>query len=274
MPIFRLLQTDFWKALWPKLRAYLKPYLYEFRSRARGVALTVLTSVWLLGFAAAALSLWAFSWLSVQVFRPTTEAFDVTVLRAIETLHAPWLDRLIVHLTGLGDPTVISIVSIGFALWWLARGAWKRSLVLAIAVGGGSGLNALLKLQFSRARPELWERIIDARFYSFPSGHAMMSFITYGSIGYFLLRRFPRQRWQIAIATALVVLSIGFTRLYLGVHWLTDVLAGYAAGLVWLSVCIVVWEALDRRRWNEPTSIQATRESDAEDAESVAFGDR
>lgn len=240
--------------LWAKLRSVL----YWLKTRTRAGAIAILTSFWLVGLAVAALSLWLFSFLAVQVFRPATQTFDVAVLRAIENLHAPWLDRLVVHFTGLGDPTVVTVASIVFAVLWLVRKEWKRSLALAIAVGGGAALNALLKVQFSRARPELWERIIDVKYYSFPSGHAMMSLIVYGLLGYFLIRRFPKFRVQIAVGASFMILGMGFTRLYLGVHWLTDVLAGYAAGIVWLAVCIVAWEVLRRRTWNEPTPIQAT----------------
>ena len=86
---------------------------------------------------------------------------------------------------------------------------------------------------FDRDRPELW-KLVDSKTHtsSFPSGHAMMSLVIYGLIGYLLAVRLPRWRWWIAIGTILIVTIIGFSRLYLGIHWPTDVAAGYAAGLI------------------------------------------
>jgi undecaprenyl-diphosphatase len=96
----------------------------------------------------------------------------------------------------------------------------------------------LLKLLFGRARPALWDRIIHVGLHSFPSGHAMVSIVIYGFIGYILAKQFPQWRGRIFALTFVLIVAIGFSRLYLGVHWPTDVVAGYAAGLVWLIACI------------------------------------
>ncbi|WP_342746009.1 phosphatase PAP2 family protein [Brunnivagina elsteri] len=95
----------------------------------------------------------------------------------------------------------------------------------------------LLKELFTRTRPSLWKHIIDVGHYSFPSGHAMISLVIYGFISYVLAKEYPQYKKQIYAATTLLILTIGFSRLYLGVHWATDVIAGYAAGLLWLIVC-------------------------------------
>lgn len=94
----------------------------------------------------------------------------------------------------------------------------------------------------------LWERVVDVSHYSFPSGHAMISMVTYGMIGYLLVSKFPQWRGWITSLTLILVTGIGLSRLYFGVHWPTDIVAGYAAGLVWLLACIFslqVWQ--DRR---------------------------
>ncbi|MEW6497887.1 MAG: phosphatase PAP2 family protein, partial [Cyanobacteriota bacterium] len=130
--------------------------------------------------------------------------------------------------------------------------------ILVIAAVGAAVLNNLLKILFGRARPELWERIVDVRQYSFPSGHAMISLVIFGMIGYLLSTKFPQWRGWIIGLTIVLVTGIGLSRLYLGVHWPTDIVAGYAAGLVWLFACIFslqVWQ--DRRLATEKLNSSA-----------------
>ncbi len=94
----------------------------------------------------------------------------------------------------------------------------------------------------------LWQRSVDVSFYSFPSGHAMVSLVIYGMLSYLLATRFHRKRKSILSVTILLIAAIGLSRLYLGVHWPTDVIAGYAAGLVWLIACIFSLEVWRQRR--------------------------
>ena len=129
-------------------------------------------------------------------------------------------------------------------IWLLKQQRRATAMTLLIAAIGAIGLNVWLKHLFSRARPALWNHIVDVGNYSFPSGHAMVSLVIYGLIGYILATQFPQQQKLITSFTAILIAAIGFSRLYLGVHWPTDVLAGYAAGLVWLITCIIslrVW---------------------------------
>jgi membrane-associated phospholipid phosphatase len=141
-------------------------------------------------------------------------------------------------ITFIGDPLVLFISCLILGTWLLRLKQKSEATTLAIAAIGAIGLNILLKHLFSRARPALWDRIVDVGQYSFPSGHAMVSMVIYGFIGYILANRYRRQQWWIVSLTTLLVIAIGFSRLYLGVHWPTDIIAGYAAGLVWLIACI------------------------------------
>lgn len=98
-------------------------------------------------------------------------------------------------------------------------------------------------------RPALWELVnSNPRTSNFPSGHAMMSLVIYGLIGYLLGKRFPQWRWWIFIGIMLLVTAIGFSRLDLGIHWPTDIVAGYAAGLIWLALSILYLEVRWKRR--------------------------
>jgi len=163
---------------------------------------------------------------------------DTSILLAIQKLHTPLLDRIMLGITSLGDPTVLLLVSLGLGFGLRYHNRRFQATTLGIAAAGAILLNCLLKLVFGRARPALWDRLIHVGLHSFPSGHAMVSIVIYGFIGYILAKQFPQWRGRIFALTFVLILAIGFSRLYLGVHWPTDVVAGYAAGLVWLMACI------------------------------------
>jgi undecaprenyl-diphosphatase len=140
------------------------------------------------------------------------------------------------------------VVCLCLGIWLLYRGQRSEATILLIAAVGAIVLNNLLKIAFGRARPMLWERVVNVGQYSFPSGHAMISLVIFGISGYLLSSKFPQWRGWIISLTLVLVIGIGLSRLYLGVHWPTDIIAGYAAGVVWLVTCIFslqVWQ--DRR---------------------------
>ncbi|MFN6571250.1 phosphatase PAP2 family protein [Dendronalium sp. ChiSLP03b] len=164
---------------------------------------------------------------------------DTGILLAIQKLHTPLLDRIMVGITFLGDPLVLLLICLGLEINLLHDNRRREANTLGIAAVSAVGLNYLLKVLFGRVRPALWNRIINVGHHSFPSGHAMVSMVLYGFIGYILAKQFPQWQKQIFISTILLIVAIGFTRLYLGVHWPTDVIAGYAIGLVALMACIL-----------------------------------
>ena len=208
----------------------------------RSKLLSLITAIRLAGLAIAALALWGFSEIAEEVLEKETHTFDTEILLALKRLHTPVLDRITIGFTFLGEPRLLLVICLTLGTILLVRSHRSEALTIAIAGVGAVGLNTLLKQLFGRTRPLLWERVVDVRFYSFPSGHAMISMVIYGLLGYFLSSRFPRWRWLIATLTVLLVTAIGFSRLYLGVHWPTDVIAGYTAGIVWLITCILTLE--------------------------------
>lgn len=199
----------------------------------------LLSTVRLVGLMAAGLALWSFAEIADEVLEKETQAFDTSILLGLRELHNPLLDRLMIAITFLGEPTELTVLCLALGAWLLWRGQRSEATTLAIAAAGAVGLNFLLKDVFARARPALWDRIVDVRYYSFPSGHAMLSMVVYGLLGYLLATHLRRWRVGILASTVVLIAAIGFSRLYLGVHWPTDVLAGYAAGLVWLMTCIL-----------------------------------
>jgi undecaprenyl-diphosphatase len=188
------------------------------------------------------LSIWGFFEIAEEVLEQETTAMDTEVLLMFKDLHTPLLDLVVTAITFLGDPRILSFVCFILGIALVMRGMKAEATTIAIAAIGSVLLNTVLKKIFSRARPELWERILDVSSYSFPSGHALVSLVIYGIFGYLLSTRFPRWRVWLAIVTLGLIIAIGLTRLYLGVHWPTDIVAGYTAGMVWLMACIISLE--------------------------------
>lgn len=148
-------------------------------------------------------------------------------------------------LTSLGSAKTLTVFAIAVALLMLWRGQHVLSRVWGL-VFAGCLLNDVLKSFFQRHRPQFPNPFVTEASWSFPSGHAMGSLIGYGLLAYLLWMAVPRMRLAIAMGTALLVSAIGFSRLYLGAHYFSDVIAGYAAGIVWLSVSISGIEMLQR----------------------------
>jgi undecaprenyl-diphosphatase len=211
--------------------------------------LSLLLTIPVVGLLLAALAIWVFAQIADEVVEQETTNIDTLILQTIRLGHTPLLDQIMVGIAFLGQPSVLVVISLGLGIWLLIQRRPFEATTLAIAALGAAGLNYWLKQMFARDRPALWERVVDVRYYSFPSGHAMVSMVIYGLIGYLLATRFRRWRVLILSFTTILILAIGFSRLYLGVHWPTDVAAGYAAGLVWLIACIFSLE-IWRNRFN------------------------
>lgn len=155
--------------------------------------------------------------------------------------------RIITH---FGGATVLLVGGLLVVLVLVTRRHHLLALVWMIAVAGGAALNEVLKVAFQRPRPAFGERVVSAHGYSFPSGHAMGALVFYGLLAYLLAIGMGRrwQRWLVVGVLGLLVLTIGLSRMYLLVHWCSDVLAGYAVATVWLITCVTAIETVRRRR--------------------------
>lgn len=147
----------------------------------------------------------------------------------------------------LGAQVLIGLLVIT-AIVLVTRRNWRHLAVLCVTCGGGALLDLALKDSFQRARPSFASEFINYASWSFPSGHAMNSLIVYGLLADWISERFPRARLAITLSAAGLVGLIGFSRIYLGVHYVSDVLAGYSAGFVWLTVCVTGFRFAERRR--------------------------
>jgi membrane-associated phospholipid phosphatase len=186
-------------------------------------------------------------WLCQEVLEQERFRLDLTILTTIHHWANPTLDAVMLNLTRLGNPefvVVIVVTSLGWLLWRQQR---STAQLLAIACLGALVLNQGLKLVFTRDRPLLWPRLITETSYSFPSGHALGSVVLYGFLAYLLAMRWPHYTGLIYAATAALVLAISLSRLYLGVHYPTDILAGCAIGFLWLMVCITMLKLQTQR---------------------------
>ncbi|MGB3135171.1 MAG: phosphatase PAP2 family protein [Nodosilinea sp.] len=180
------------------------------------------------------------SQLSDEVLEQEAFVFDEHILLWIHQFANPALDRAMLAITQLGNPsTVVPLACIGVS-WFCFRRRWQMAMFFFITCLGGAVLSTGLKLAFSKVRPALWPQLITETTYSFPSGHALGSMVLYGLIAYLLANRYANLRGLIYGVAVVLIAAIGLSRLYLGVHWPTDVLAGYSTGFLWLSVCIML----------------------------------
>jgi undecaprenyl-diphosphatase len=201
--------------------------------------LTVVAAVWLAaGLAVSTFVIWAFFGLADEVLEGDSRAFDRAVLLWIHDNFPDWWNEPMRLVTALGYYYVV-VPLLAVAIFAFYRRGWRLSAVLLVVSTGGSiVLTTVLKGVFRRARPELFDSGYQASFYSFPSGHATVAVGFYGMLTVILAYRLRgAARWAVAACGLLVVLLIGFSRLYLGVHYPTDILAGYLSALLWL-VCV------------------------------------
>jgi len=191
---------------------------------------------------------YAFAKLAELVREGYTQAFDEAVLRWMERHQTEWLERLMVEVTMLGTwIVVLSIVSVAALFLWLTRHQYSAMLLL-LATAGGIGLNNILKLGFARPRPQVFEWGTHVSSSSFPSGHAMSSTVVYFTVAYLAARLQKTHLARVATlaVAAVIVAAICFSRLYLGVHYPSDVVAGVLIGLAWAAFCMATLEAIQR----------------------------
>ena len=183
--------------------------------------------------------------ITTELLLAQTEAIETKILWQIQQLSHPLLDRVMLAITVLVNPEVAVLVFLItlILLWW--RRAHRETLMFSVVCGGSVILNQGLKLLFKRPRPDLWPPLITEHTYSFPSGHALQGTVLYGAISYLLANRFPRWANWLYGGAILLVGAIGLSRLYLGVHWPLDVLAGWTVGFLWLIICIFLLRLQD-----------------------------
>ena len=190
-----------------------------------------------------------------RVVEGDTRAFDETVLLALRDQKNPsypigpaWLQVMFRDITSLGGYALVVLISLAVIGYLLMDGKRGAAVWVLVSVGGGAVLSNLLKLAIERPRPGLVAHMVEVNTTSFPSGHATLAAVTYLTLGALLSRVEARRRAKIYVLTVAVALTvlIGVSRIYLGVHWPTDVLAGWCVGAAWAMLCWRIALALQR----------------------------
>ena len=181
-------------------------------------------------------------------------AFDEAFAEALQDRRTPRLDRAFAAISALGAGRVLTLLTAIGVVIMIRQGDRPVALVWGLSQAGGGLLNYLLKETFERARPAFADAAFGVTGWSFPSGHAMGTFVFCGVAGYLLAR--ATRSWSVAAATVAVAaawsMAMAFSRLYLGVHYASDVVAGLVAGAAWVAVCVSAMEVIRRRRRGGP----------------------
>jgi undecaprenyl-diphosphatase len=221
----------------------------------------------LLLLALAIAGLWAFAEVADEVLEGTTRDLDRDLLLLLRAPGDPatpigptWVQEIMRDLTALGGTAILTLATFAVAGFFLLRGKRASALYLLFAVGGGLLLSTLAKEFFARPRPDLVPHGSFVHTASFPSGHSMLAAVTYLTLGVLVARTLPQRRLKIYVLAlaALVTGLVGISRVYLGVHWPSDVLAGWLAGVAWACLCMLGARWLARRGEVEPEAREDT----------------
>lgn len=193
-------------------------------------------------------ALWLFAELAGEVLEGETQRLDTALLTWIHSTSPGWLETPMRLVTVLGYPWVVVpplVLAVGIFYF---KGLKSSAVLLLVSVPGAAILGIALKTFFERARPDLFDTGYEASFYSFPSGHAITAVSLYGVIIFLIAIHLEGwRRWTVVVAGTVLVLLIGFSRLYLGVHYPSDVAAGYLASSFWVAtvgMALILWRSL------------------------------
>lgn len=207
-----------------------------------------------------AAAVWGFIELADEVMKGTTEALDEKLLLALrdpadlsDPIGPHWVEEMGRDLTALGGVGILTLFVLSILGFLLLRRQFHACLYLALSIGGGMLASSLLKIFFSRPRPDLVAHGSYVYTTSFPSGHSMMATATFFTLAALLasLESSRRIRAYLLCMATIFSLLVGVSRVYLGVHWPSDVLAGWAAGIAWALLCWFVAQRLQRRHMIE-----------------------
>jgi undecaprenyl-diphosphatase len=248
------------RARWRKWLARLRP-----RDRAElGL---------LVGSVAFLLLILSISRLASEVFEGDTQRFDKQILVSLRSAADPttpigpaWLTSAALDITALGSATVLGLVVLAIGGFLVLQGTWRTGLFVVLATSGAWFINAALKQFFQRPRPDVVTHLRDVMTTSFPSGHALTSAVVYLTLGALSMRIAKRRitKFYCMGMAMLMTVLVGVSRVYLGVHYPTDVVAGWMIGLSWALLCWLVERSLERRAgWKRERAQAAAGEKAA-----------
>ena len=206
--------------------------------------------------------IFAFYHLLGEVIEGEPLRFDAAILKALRQQDNPetpigpaWLLHAAGDITSLGGVTVLSLLTVLLTAYLLVAGKKALALFIALCISGGWLISTLMKIAVGRPRPDIVPHLVHVSDLSFPSGHAMLSAITYLTLGALLARGRSNSERVFLMGSAIVLtVMIGFSRIYLGVHYPSDVIGGWCAGTVWALLCWVIFDRMSIGRVTGPAS--------------------
>ncbi|MCM3116853.1 phosphatase PAP2 family protein [Neobacillus sp. MER 74] len=207
----------------------------------------------IIAFSLSVVSIIGFSLISLLISDQKIIHFDRTIIDAVQGMETPFLTSVMKFFTFIGSAPFVIVLSL-FLLLFLYKVLHHRlELILFVAAIVGSAiLNGILKNFFQRVRPE-FHRLIEIEGYSFPSGHAMNAFTVYGIITFLLWRHITSSlgRWALIFVSMVMIIAIGISRIYLGVHYPSDIIGGYFASAFWITTAIIFFQYYQVQRYNK-----------------------
>ncbi|MBI1295686.1 phosphatase PAP2 family protein [bacterium] len=191
-------------------------------------------------------AIFGFVELADEVLEGSTQSIDQTILLSLRSAEDPaepigplWLGEVMRDLTALGGATILFLLSFSIVIYLMLQRRLGAMTFVIAAVVGGAVMSLILKELFGRPRPDLVTHLSYVTTSSFPSGHSMLAAVTYLTLGALLARIHAARRIKAFFLIVAVVLTVlvGFSRVYLGVHWPTDVLGGWTVGAAWAILC-------------------------------------
>jgi undecaprenyl-diphosphatase len=247
----------------------LDPGSWVERARQQSRHLGDLEPRLLLSVVAIALGLWLFLTLGNLATASSTNAWDQEIILLMRTpgdLGNPvgpvWLEGAVRDVTALGSTVIVLLISLGLVGFLLLHGDRRTAILLVAAVLGAYVLNLLFKAVYARPRPDIVPALSAAYNASFPSGHSMISAAMYPTIGALLAQLQTRRRTRVyfIFLGLFVTLIVGLSRIYLGVHWPSDVLAGWIAGGIW---ALLVWSVAYHMPQRSDTTAKSDKRQEA-----------
>lgn len=232
----------------PIKRLYLKEWMHFMKLKVQ--------LLW--AFMISVGSLIGFSFMAFVISRNDILSFDSAIIAYIQGLETSSLTAIMKFFTFIGSTKAIVVISVITLLFLYIVLKHRSELVLfTIVIAGSPILNGILKTFFHRARPDL-HRLIEIGGYSFPSGHAMNAMTVYGILSFLLWRHIPTRlgRTVLVIISSLFILMIGTSRIYLGVHYPSDIIGGYFASGFWLGMAIWFYQRYKEKRYARKTSTK------------------
>jgi undecaprenyl-diphosphatase len=234
--------------------------LQKWRKALGAQELTILVTLVL-----ALVGVWGFIELAKEVGEGETRMVDERLLLALrnpadsaDPIGPLWFEETMRDVTSLGGGALLILFTASAVGYLLLQRQGGLALLLSLAVGGAMILNVVLKDNFERPRPDLVSHVVEVNFTSFPSGHSMGAAATYLTLGALLARAQSRRRLKLYFLGLAIFFTVivGISRIYLGVHWPTDVLAGWTAGATWALLCWLTARGVQRWLQSRRTADQ------------------